>query len=117
MVNLRDVEDTMVSELKVSREEARIYTLLVNKGRMPATRISEETGLNVDVVEGVVKDLIVKGTCIEIGREYEALNPRFAITNIYRMMCFANNQELRRNKIVDQLATLLEKPYEDVRTK
>lgn len=117
MVNLNDAEDTMVSELKVSREEARIYMLLLNKGKMSKTKIINETGLDKHSVEKTMTDLIDKGTCIEMNGEYEALNPRFAITNMYRMMCYANNLEVKRNKIVDQLATILEKPYEDARTK
>jgi predicted transcriptional regulator len=117
MVTIHDAEDTIVSELKVPREEVKIYLLLLNRGKMSKSKIAYEINFDLNLVERAIAGLIEKGTCIEINDEYEALNPRFAITNMYRMMCYANNQEVKRNKIVDQLATVLEKPYEDARTK
>ncbi|HLE34601.1 MAG TPA: helix-turn-helix domain-containing protein [Nitrososphaerales archaeon] len=117
MVSLHDAEDSMVSELKVSLDEARVYLLLLNKGKMVKTRIAEELKLEQRNLEKSLTGLVEKGACIELGGEYEALNPRFAITNMYRMMCYTNNIEVKRNVVVDQLATMLEKPYEDARTK
>lgn len=117
MLNLSDIEDTMISELKISREEAKIYLLLLNKGKMHIGKIGYKTSLDALLLEKAITGLIDKGACIEIGGEYEALNPRFAITNMYKMMCYTNNKELKRNKIVDLMATILEKSYEDARTK
>ncbi len=117
MVSLNDVEDSMVSELKVSRNEVKVYLLLLNKGKMSRTRIAEELKLEQRNLEKSLAGLIEKGACIELGADYEALNPRFAITNMYRMMCYAKNIEVKRNIVVDQLAIILEKPYEDARTK
>lgn len=117
MVSLHEAEDTIVSELKVPRNEVKVYILLLNKGKMSKDKIVRELKLSQQDVEQALVGLIEKGASIEIGSEYEALNPRFAITNMYRMMCFANKQEVKRNIVVDQLATLLEKPYEDARTK
>jgi hypothetical protein len=117
VVSLHDAEDSMVSELKVSLDEAKVYLLLLNKGKMSKTGIVEELKLGQRNLEKSLVGLIEKGACIELGGEYEALNPRFAITNMYRMMCYANNIEVKRNVVIDQLATMLEKPYEDARTK
>lgn len=117
MIGIHNAEDTIVSELKVSKDEAKVYMLLLSKGKMSKDKIVSELKLEQRNVEKAITGLVEKGACIEIGSEYEALNPRFAITNMYRMMCYANNQEVKRNKIVDQLATILEKPYEDARTK
>jgi len=117
MVSIHNAEDTIVAELKVPRDEAKVYMLLLSNGKMPKGKIASELPLEQKNVEKAIAGLVEKGACIEIGSEYEALNPRFAITNMYRMMCYTNNQEVKRNKIVDQLATILEKPYEDARTK
>lgn len=117
MKSIRDAEETMVSELKVPRDEAKIYLLLLAKGKMSKNNIASNIDIDETAVEKGVLGLIDKGTCIELNGEYEALNPRFAITNMYRMMCLANNIEVKRNKVVDQLATMLEKSYEDARTK
>ncbi len=117
MVGIHNAEDVMVSELKVLRNEAKVYMLLLGNGKMSKDKIADELKLNQKNVGKAIAGLVEKGTCIEVGSEYEALNPRFAITNMYRMMCYANSIEVKRNTAVDQLATLLEKPYEDARTK
>jgi predicted transcriptional regulator len=117
MVSINDAEDTLVSELKLPRDQARVYMLLLSRGHMQKNKIANELKLEQENVEKAVVGLVQNGACIDIGSEYEALNPRFAVTNMYRMMCYNSNQEVKRNKIVDQLATILEKPYEDARTK
>lgn len=117
VVTIHDAEDAMVSELRVSREEARVYMLLLARGRMSSDRVASELKLDVDGVHNAIRKLVDDGACIEFGSEYEALNPRFAITNIYRMMCYASKTEVKRNIAVDQLATILEKTYEDARAK
>jgi predicted transcriptional regulator len=116
MVTLHDAEDAMVSELKISREEARVYMLLLKKGNMDTGKIANELNLEDASVQKAIEKLVEKGACIYIEHGYEALNPRFAITNMYRMMCYTQNIEVKRNVMVDQLATILEKPYEDART-
>ncbi len=117
MVGIHNAEDTMVSELKVPRDEAKVYMLLLGNGKMSKDKIASELKLSQQNVQKAIAGLVEKGACIEVGSEYEALNPRFAITNMYRMMCYTNSIEVKRNIVVDQLATLLEKPYEDARTK
>lgn len=117
MFNVKTIENVMVSELNISREEAKIYMILLQRGKMRNDKIAFYTALDMIATEKAITGLIDKGTCIEMDGEIEALNPRFAITNMYRMMCHTANQEVKRNKTVDQIATILEKPYEDVRTK
>ncbi len=117
MSSLRNAEEKMVSELGVPRDEARVYMLLLSRGRMPKNGIADALKLDASSVENAVSGLVEKGACVEFGSEYEALNPRFAVTNIYRMMCYAKKIEVKRNAVVDQLAALLEKAYEDARTK
>ena len=117
MFNDKNIENVMVSELKISREEAKIYMILLQRGKMPKAKIASYTTLDMIATEKAITGLIDKGACIEIDDEIEALNPRFAITNMYKMMCHTENLQLKRNNTVDQLATILEKPYQDVRTK
>ena len=49
--------------------------------------------------------------------EFEAMHPRFTAVNMYRRMCEREGIEFKRNKIVDSIGVILEKPYDDVRTK
>lgn len=117
MVDIQGVEDAMVSELKLPRQEARVYLLLLASGKMPKAQIAEGLALDLQIVDKALSALIEKGACIGLGSEYEALNPRFALTNIYRMLCHVSDVQPKRNIVIDQLATLLEKPYEDARAK
>ena len=55
---------------------------------------------------------------IEITRtEFESLHPRFAVTNRYRRRCNEDNIPFKKNLRVDNIGIVLEKPYEDARTK
>jgi hypothetical protein len=49
--------------------------------------------------------------------EFEAMHPRFTAVNMYRKMCERENVEFKQNKIVDNIGVILEKPYDDARTK
>ncbi len=45
------------------------------------------------------------------------MHPRFTAVNMYRRMCERVNIEFKQNKIVDSIGVILEKPYDDARTK
>jgi len=45
------------------------------------------------------------------------MHPRFTAVNMYRRMCERENIEFKRNKIADSIGVILEKFYEDARTK
>ena len=58
------------------------------------------------------------GAFIDISpTEFEAMHPRFTAVNMYRKMCERQNIEFKQNKIVDNIGVILEKPYDDARTK
>ena len=61
---------------------------------------------------------MAKGAFIDFSEtEFEAMHPRFTAVNMYRRMCERENIEFKRNKIVDNIGVILEKPYDDARTK
>jgi hypothetical protein len=45
------------------------------------------------------------------------MHPRFTAVNMYRRLCKREGIEFKRNKIVDNIGVILEKPYDDARTK
>ena len=64
------------------------------------------------------KSLVGRGMVIEITKtEFESLHPRFAITNRYRRRCEEDGIPFKKNLKVDNIGIILEKPYEDARTK
>src|SRR3989304_2259389 len=61
---------------------------------------------------------IILGAFIDISEtEFEAMHPRFTSVNMYRKLCERENIEFKRNKIVDNIGAILEKSYDDARTK
>ena len=89
-VNLSNVELSIVSELKISEDEAKVF----------------------------LASLVGRGMVIEItNTEFESLHPRFAITNRYRRRCQEDNVPFKKNLKIDNIGIVLEQPYEDARTK
>jgi hypothetical protein len=48
---------------------------------------------------------------------YETFHPRFAIINRYKKICLENNIVFKKNLLIDNLAIVLEKPFDAARTK
>jgi hypothetical protein len=118
-VNLSNIEKAIISELKISADEAKVFLVIVKNGKMDAARISSALDWN-DQRRALQagKLLVGKGMVIEITKtEYESLHPRFAITNRYRRRCEEDGMPFKKNLKVDNIGIVLERPYEDARTK
>lgn len=112
------LENDLVSELKLSPLQAKVYLLVTCYGKMSPEIISQKLKISLDDAENSSKDLMTLGAFIDITEsEFEAMHPRFTAVNMYRRMCERENIEFKRNKIVDSIGVILEKPYEDARTK
>jgi len=90
-VNIDTVEENIVSELRLTPIQTRVYVLVVKKGKMSAKDIAQT--------------------------EFESMHPRFAVVNMYRRMCERENIPFKKNLLVDNISIVLEKPYDDARTK
>ena len=112
------LENDLVSELKLSPLQAKVYLLVTCYGKMSSGIISQKLKISLDDAENSSKDLMTLGAFIDISEtEFEAMHPRFTAVNMYRRMCERENIEFKQNKIVDSIGVILEKPYEDARTK
>jgi sugar-specific transcriptional regulator TrmB len=118
-VNSSNMEQAIISELKISEEEAKVYIAIVKKGKMDASKISGALGWSDEQrALSAAKSLVNRGMVIEITKtEFESLHPRFAITNRYRRRCEEEHIPFKRNVKIDNIGIVLEKPYEDARTK
>jgi len=117
-IRINDVGDSISHELKISKEEAAVFLLVVKTGRMSAKSISASLNLTISASEKISNALTERGMFINITKnEYEALHPRFAINNRYRQRCEEEKVAFTRNIKVDNIGIMLEKPYEDARTK
>jgi sugar-specific transcriptional regulator TrmB len=118
-VNPSNMEQVIISELKISEDEAKVYIAIVKKGKMDASKISGALGWSDEQrALSTAKSLVNRGMVIEITKtEFESLHPRFAITNRYRRRCEEEHIPFKRNVKIDNIGIVLEKPYEDARTK
>jgi sugar-specific transcriptional regulator TrmB len=117
-VNISNVEQALVEELKISGDEAKAYVAIVKTGKMDAGKIAKMLSWDVQRAQGAARSLVGRGMVIEItATEYESLHPRFAVTNRYRRRCSENGIPFKKNLRVDNIGILLEQPYDDARTK
>lgn len=118
-VNLSNVEQAIVSELRISGDEAKAFLAIVKKGKMDAAKLSSALGWNDERrALAAAKSLVGRGMVIEItATEFESLHPRFAITNRYRRRCEEDGIPFKKNLKVDNIGIVLERPYDDARTK
>ncbi len=112
------LEKDLVSEIKLDPIQAKVYLLITCYGKMSAEQIAENLKISLDEAKNSAKELMTMGAFIDISEtEFEAMHPRFTAVNMYRRMCERENIEFGRNKIVDNIGVILEKPYDDARTK
>ena len=112
------IENDLVSEIKLDLIQAKVYLLVTCYGKMSSTKIAEKLKITLDDAQKTAKELITLGAFIDFSEtEFEAMHPRFTAVNMYRKMCERENIEFKQNKIVDNMGVILEKPYDDARTK
>ncbi len=117
-VNIDTIEEKLVSELKLSPLQAKVFVLVINQGRMSAKNIAQHLGISESEALDVAKSLVEFGGFIDITKtEFESTHPRFAVVNMYRRMCLRENIPFKKNLLVDNMSIILEKPYDDARTK
>jgi predicted transcriptional regulator len=117
-MGLEQVKTDLISEIQLTDIQARVFLLLVTKGKMAYQKISEMLKITNDEALAAAKDLVGLGGFIEMSEtEFETMHPRFTAVNMYRRMCERNNKKFAKNVTVDNIGVALEKPYEDARTK
>ena len=117
-VNLDNVEEKLVSEVRLSPLQAKVFTLIIKKGKMTAEAIAKNLGISTEEALATAKKLIDLGGFIDITKtEFESTHPRFAVVNMYRRICQRENIPFKKNLLVDNISIILEKPYDDARTK
>lgn len=117
-VNLSNVEQAIISELRITEDETRVFLAIVKNGKMDSAGISDLLGWASEhrALEAA-KSLVKRGMVIDItNTEFESLHPRFAITNRYRRRCEEDGIPFKKNLRVDNIGIVLEGPYENART-
>ena len=112
------IENLLVSEIRLSSIQARIFLLVVTHGKMNAENIAKQLEISADEALINSKKLMELGAFIDMpDNEFEAMHPRFTAVNMYRKMCEREQIEFKKNLKVDNIGVVLEKLYDDARTK
>ena len=117
-LNPKQIEDALISEIRLTSVQAKIFLEIVLNGKMTSKQIGEKLGITDTMANENLQQLIQFGGLIDYTEtEFEALHPRFASVNMYRKMCERENLEFKKNNLVDNIGIALENSYDDVRTK
>ena len=117
-VNIDTIEEKLVSELRLSPLQTKVFLLIINKGKMSAKNIAKHLSISETDALDTAKNLVELGGFIDVTKtEFESTHPRFAVVNMYRRMCLRENIPFKKNLLVDNMSIILEKPYDDARTK
>ena len=112
------IKNNLISEVKLTKNQAEVFLLVTLKGKMSANQISKSLEISVEDAMVISQKLVELGGFIDMSEtEFEAMHPRFTAVNMYRKMCERENITFKKNSIVDNLGVVLEEPYDDVRTK
>ena len=112
------IETDLISEIRLTKNQAEVFLLVTLKGKMPASQISKSLKISVEAALEISQKLVELGGFIDMPEtEFEAMHPRFTAVNMYRRMCERENIDFKKNLIVDNLGVVLEDPYDDARTK
>ena len=118
MIDTSRIEKELISEIRLEPIQAKVFLLVTVNGKMTPKSISDLLQISEEDALNTSKELMTLGAFIDITpTEFEAMHPRFTAVNMYRRFCERNNLEFKRNKIVDNIGVVLEKPYDDARTK
>ena len=117
-MDFSQIQNDLVSEIKLTSLQAQIFLLINIEGQMTFKKIADKLNISQDESMKISRELINLGAFIDITEtEVEAMHPRFTAVNMYRKMCERENLEFKRNKIVDNIGVVLERPYDAARTK
>ena len=106
------------NELQLSDLEIKIFLLIISKGRMELKNISLELNLDRSNCQEIIESLINKNMVIEYSSNlFETFHPRFAIINRYKRLCLEKDIPWKKNSVIDNLAIMLEQPFDAARTK
>ena len=112
------LENDLVSEIRLEPILAKVYLLVTCYGKMSSIDIAKKLKISSEDAHNAAKDLMTLGAFIDFSEtEFEAMHPRFTAVNMYRRMCERENIKFKQNKIVDSIGVILEKFYDDARTK
>ena len=98
-MNTSQIEEKLVSEIKLSPLHAKTFLLITCFGKMNASQIAEKLSISKEKAIQTARDLMELGAFIDISEtEFEAMHPRFTAVNMYRRFCEREKIEFKRKR-------------------
>ena len=117
-MNYEKIKDDLISEVRLTKNQAKVFLLVVLKGKMSVNQIAKSLEITAENALETSQKLVELGGFIDMPEtEFEAMHPRFTAVNMYRRMCERENIDFKKNLVVDNIGIALEEPYDDARTK
>jgi len=117
-MNYEKIKNDLISEVRLTKNQAEVFLLVTLKGKMSANQISKSLDISIDDALEISQKLVELGGFIDMPEtEFEAMHPRFTAVNMYRRMCERENIDFKKNLVVDNIGIALEDVYDDARTK
>jgi len=117
-MNYEKIKTDLISEIRLTKNQAEVFLLVTLKGKMSASQISKSLKISVEAALETSQKLVELGGFIDMPEtEFEAMHPRFTAVNMYRRMCERENIDFKKNLVVDNIGIALEELYDDARTK
>ena len=117
-MNYEKIKTDLISEIRLTKNQAEVFLLVTLKGKMAADQIAKLLEITIEDALEISHKLVELGGFIDMPEtEFEAMHPRFTAVNMYRRMCERENIDFKKNLVVDNIAIALEEPYDDARTK
>ena len=117
-MNYDKIKDDLISEVRLTKNQAKVFLLVVLKGKMSVNQIAKSLEITAENALETSQKLVDLGGFIDMPEtEFEAMHPRFTAVNMYRRMCERENIDFKKNLVVDNIGIALEEPYDDARTK
>ena len=100
-MDLSKIENDLISEIKLTPLQAKIFLFITTQGKQTIKQISEKFNLTESEALEIANSLIAIGSLIDLSKtEFEAMHPRLTAVNMYRRMCEREKIEFKRNKII-----------------
>jgi len=117
-MNYDKIKNDLIYEVRLTKNQAEVFLLVVLKGKMPANQIAKSLEITAEDALETSQKLVELGGFIDMSEtEFEAMHPRFTAVNMYRRMCERENIDFKKNLVVDNIGIALEEPYDDAWTK
>jgi len=117
-MELSQIINSLVSEIKLTEIQSKIFLHIVINGKMNASKLSSDLNITLNEAISNSRKLVDLGGFIDMPNdEFETMHPRFTAVNMYRRMCEREQITFKKNLKVDNIGVVLERSYDAARTK